>query len=98
MGGPGTAYLEAIGLFVFLVYEFVHVFKNVQNNWLNVGNKELSFEKDGKMFTASWDDLKALYEEDCQTPQCLTNKTYLHIDFSQAFTKAERVIGLIGLQ
>ena len=38
LGGPGKVYLEAIGRHVNLVYDYVHIFKNIRNNWLTVPN------------------------------------------------------------
>ena len=64
LGGPGKVHFENIGITVLLVYDYVHIFKNIRNNWITVLNKMLSFEKDGKTLIASWADVQALYEED----------------------------------
>ena len=33
LSGPGRVYLQPDGLQVFLVYDFIHIFKNIRNNW-----------------------------------------------------------------
>ena len=42
-GGPGRVYLQPDGLQVFLVYDFIRIFKNIRNNWFTEKLKELSF-------------------------------------------------------
>ena len=69
-------YLENVGITTFLVFDYVHIFKNIGNNWITVVNKILSFEKDGKKFTALCADVQALYEEDRLTPLWLTKLTH----------------------
>ena len=69
-------YLETIGRYVFLVFDYVHIFKNVRNNWITVANQQLSFVKDGKDYIAYWADIKALYEEDRLTVIRLTKLTH----------------------
>ena len=64
LGGPGKVYLESLGQFVYLVFDYVHIFKNIRNNWITVANQILSFEKDGVSCIATWSDIIALYEED----------------------------------
>ena len=54
-------YLEAIGRYVILVFDYIHIFKNVRNNWIVVANQQLSFVKDGKEYIAYWVDIQALY-------------------------------------
>ena len=41
LGGPGRRYLEPIGLWVFLTYDLVHIFKNLQNNWITEATQRL---------------------------------------------------------
>ena len=79
LGGPGKVYLETVGIFVYLTYDYVHIFKNVRNNWITVTNKELSFTKDGKKLVAFWSDLVALYDEDKMSPLRLTKLTHTAI-------------------
>ena len=71
-GGPGKVHLEQLGVFIFLVFDYVHIFKNVRNNWITVGNQMLSFVKDGKTYVTYWGDVRALYEEDRNTTLRLT--------------------------
>ena len=35
LGGPGKVYLAKFDMYVFLVYDYVHIFKNIRNNWIN---------------------------------------------------------------
>ena len=65
-------HLEQLGIFVFLVFDYVHIFNNVRNNWITVGNQTLSFVKDGKTYVAYWGDGCALYEADRNTTLRLT--------------------------
>lgn len=76
LGGPGKAFIKAINSHVFLVYDYVHSFKNVRNNWITVHDKELAFTKDGETYVARWKDLEALYDEDRKNSIRLTKITY----------------------
>ena len=64
MGGPGNVYFESIGVHVYCVYDYVHIFKNLRNNWITVVNKELSFKMNGMSYITAWYDIQKLYEED----------------------------------
>ena len=79
LGGPGRVYIDVIGCHVFLVYDYVHIFKNVRNNWITVTDQELSFLMDGKNYTARWADIKALYDEDRKTMLRLTKLTHTSV-------------------
>ena len=79
LDGPGKVHLENIGITAFLVYDYVHIFKNIRNNWITVVNKMLSFEKDGKKLIASWADVQSLYEEDRLTTLRLTKLTHTSV-------------------
>ena len=41
LGGLGKAFINAINSHIFLVFDYVHSFKNVRNNWITVTDKEL---------------------------------------------------------
>ena len=60
LGGLGRAYLPALGIHVYLVYNFVHIFKNVCNNWITEPSKELTFNVDGNKYIAKWADIVKL--------------------------------------
>jgi hypothetical protein len=75
-GGPGKVFIEAINRDVFLVFDYIHIFKNIRNNWITVSNKELTFMKDGIVYTARWADIEAVYNEDRTTSIRLTKLTY----------------------
>ena len=76
LGGLGRACLPALGIHVYLVYDFVHIFENLRNNWITEPSKELTFNVDGNEYVAKWADIVKLYEEDKQTPFMLTKLTY----------------------
>ena len=58
------------------MFDYVHSFKNVRNNWITVPDKELSFIKEGKTYVARWKDIEALYEKDRRNHIRLTKITY----------------------
>ena len=76
LNGPGRVYLQPDGLQVFLVYDFIHIFKNIRNNWFTEKLKELSFTVNNKEYVASWNDVTKLYHEDKQNPIRLTKLSY----------------------
>lgn len=76
LGGPGKVFIDAINSYAFLVFDYVHSFKNIRNNWITVHDKELSFTKDGKTYVARWKDIEALYNEDRKNNIRLTKITY----------------------
>ena len=76
LGGIGKVFISDIDSFAFLVFDYVHVFKNIRNNWITEPNKELNFTKDGKIYIAKWKDIEALYFEDRKHQICLTKITY----------------------
>ena len=41
LGGRDKAFINAINSHIFLVFDYVHSFKNVRNNWITVPDKEL---------------------------------------------------------
>ena len=79
LGGPGKSFIEAINSDVFLVFGYVHLFKNIRNNWITEHNKELSFMKEEKMYVARWRDIEALYNEDRKNSIRLTKITYIAV-------------------
>ena len=81
LGGPGRVYLQPDGLQVFIVYDFIHIFKNIRNNWITEKLKELSFTVNNKDYVACWDDVIKLYHEDKKIQFDLPN--YLTVLFIQ---------------
>ena len=76
LGGPGKAFINAINSHIFLVFDYVHSFKNIRNNWTTVPDKKLSFIKEGKTYVARWKNIEALHEEDRRNHIRLTKITY----------------------
>ena len=64
---------------VFLMYDFVHIMKNLRNNWLTEKLQELSFMEDGREYLACWKDIQALYEEDRNSSLRLTKLTHTSV-------------------
>ena len=75
LGGPGKVDLQTIGISVFMLYDYVHIFKNVRNNWFTEPSKKLTFTVDGKEYLASWKDIETLYNVDKVMPVRLTKLT-----------------------
>ena len=74
MGGPGKVTIThgEKSYELFLVYDYVHIYENIRNNWYTETCKELSFTKDGKDYLACWADIASLYEEDSKSDIRLT--------------------------
>ena len=45
---------------MFLLFDFVHLLKNIRNNWITEATQELNFTRGGKKETARWADLISL--------------------------------------
>ena len=46
---------------MFLLFDYVHLFKCIRNNWITEKTQELEFVYEGEMKTAKWSDIEALY-------------------------------------
>ena len=53
---------------VFLLYDYVHIIKNIRNNWLTEKTHELVYYDDGVAKTAKWSHLLKLYKAEAQDP------------------------------
>ena len=47
---------------IFLLYDFVHLMKNIGNNWLTESSGELNFKHEENILTAKWFHLLQLYK------------------------------------
>ena len=47
---------------IYLLYDFVHLLKNIRNNWLTEKMEELAFYERGMKKVASWSHLVELYK------------------------------------
>ena len=45
----------------FILFDFVHLIKNIRNNWITEAMQELSYSLNGERKVAKWSDLKPLY-------------------------------------
>ena len=61
------------GLPMFLIYDYINIFKNLRNNWISEALKLLSFHIDAREYLACWSI--NLYEEDKKNPIRLTKLT-----------------------
>lgn len=76
LAGPGLVTLPNEGLQVYLVHDYVHIFKNIRNNWITEPKQELSFHLDGTEYKACWADIVNLHEIDSKTPLRMTKLTH----------------------
>ena len=51
---------------MYLMYDFAHLLKCIRNNWVTEKCGELEFSHKGKRYVAKWQDLKLLYQSECQ--------------------------------
>ena len=58
----GKPWLTTDGMF--LLYDYVHLMKNIRNNWLTEPSGELEFYHRGEKFTAKWSHLLDLQERE----------------------------------
>ena len=75
MGGPGKVSIQYKGDTYNLFLVYVHIHKNITNNWITEINRQLSFTTNGEKYLACWSDVIALYEEDRKSAIRLTKLT-----------------------
>ena len=46
---------------LFLLFDYVHIFKNISNNWITEATQELGFYLNDQKYTARWSDIRKLY-------------------------------------
>lgn len=52
----------------FLLFDYVHIVKNIRNNWMTEKTGELNFEDGGVLRTAKWEHLSKLYYAESKSP------------------------------
>ena len=52
---------------IFLLYDYVHIWKNIRNNWITEKTQEIQFKDDDDNLIARWSDLKNLYNLESKT-------------------------------
>ena len=57
---PQTPWLTEAGFF--LLFDYVHLLKNIRNNWLTEATGELTFTDSGQLKTAKWQHLVDLFK------------------------------------
>ena len=58
---------------IFLIFDYVHLLKNIRNNWLTEKTSQLIFIDKGVHKVAQWDHLKMLYEHESKNLVKLSN-------------------------
>jgi hypothetical protein len=76
LGGPGLVQVPNDTLKIYLVHDYVHIYKNIRNNWITEPQQELSFQLGGAEYKACWSDIRHLYEADSKTPLRMTKLTH----------------------
>ena len=59
---PGKPWLTQDGMFLF--FDYVHLLKNIRNNWITEKCSELKFYDNGIEMVAKWEILKSLYKRE----------------------------------
>ena len=91
MGSPGEVALQSNESKVFLLYDYMHIFKDIKwdyiqiivllstviglNTWITESSKQLAFAK-GKKYQACWNDVIKLYNVDKQNAVQSTKLSY----------------------
>ena len=52
---------------LFLLFDYVHIFKNIRNNWITEATQELEFYLNDQKYTARWSDIRKLYYFESQS-------------------------------
>ena len=78
-GGPGNVVLPSDDE-VFLIYDYVHIVKNVRNNWITEATQNLSFEQNGKHYIADWNDIRRQYCDDKSSSLHLTKLLHTAVE------------------
>ena len=47
---------------MFLLFDYVHLLKNICNNWITEKTQDLSLELNCEQMTAKWSDVKKLHQ------------------------------------
>ena len=47
---------------MFLLFNYVHLLKNISNNWITEKTQELSFELNCEQMSAKWSDIQKLHQ------------------------------------
>lgn len=49
---------------IYLLYDYVHIMKNIRNNWITEKTQELECIINGEKFVAKWSDIKDLHQKE----------------------------------
>jgi len=60
---------------LFLLFDPVHILKNIRNNWMTEKLQTLAFKANGQCLTVKWDHLKELFKHECETTLKLSKLT-----------------------
>ncbi|ESO06788.1 hypothetical protein HELRODRAFT_170806 [Helobdella robusta] len=76
LGGPGIVQVPDDTLHMYLVYDYIQIFKNIRNNWITKSQQKLIFQLGRKEYKACWRDIIHLYNIDSKTPVPLVCKVF----------------------
>ena len=67
---------------IYLLYDFVHLLKNIRNLWLTEKTGQLEFPYDGRILVAEWQHLRDLFKEEssCSKLLKLSNLTEVSVN------------------
>jgi len=61
---------------LFLIFDYVHLLKNIRNNWITEATQELEFCVNGERHTARWSDIKRLFYYESKEIVTMSRLTY----------------------
>ena len=60
----------------FLLFDYVHLFKSIRNNWISEKCGQLEFNFEGNRYVASWDHIRQLFNSESENLLRLSKLTY----------------------
>jgi hypothetical protein len=64
---------------IFLLFDFVHILKNVRNNWITEKTKELVYNDGENIKVAKWSDIELLHKLECNKTVKLSKLTEVSV-------------------
>ena len=61
---------------IFLLFDFVHLLKNIRNNWISEKIQEIEFSVNGENKVARWSDIKTLFKLESESNPYQNVETY----------------------
>ena len=73
---------------IFLLFDYVHLLKNIRNLWLTEKTGELAYEEEGIKFVAKWQNLRDLFKSESRNSVKMSNLTEIGIYTRQIVTES----------